>query len=150
MLGSGMVECGFSLWMVSIAGTLNQILQGLKGVKGLPFETGLLCNYSEDCRPVIDTTNMLFNTDVIFISSGMEVVDTYKELIPGIIVASRELAQYSLQLASASSIIAELRRVGISGEELEEAEEDIEYGIQMFPRVGSTAFISYFIYPTED
>jgi len=146
VFGSAMVECSFRAWMVSVAGTPAQITQGLKGMHGAPFATGLWCNFGEDCYPIIDTTGMLFNMDLIFVSSGMEVVDMYREVAPGTVVASRALAQYCLQIASLSAQITEFVRLGFDEEDVEDIRED--YALE--PRLGSSVFVVYFMLPTED
>lgn len=146
MFGSGMVYCAYRIWMVSIAGTYEQILRGLKGVKGLPYDTALLCNYGDDCLPVVDTDGMLFSTDIVFVSSAMEVVDIYREVTPGSKVASRASAQYYLQMASTSACLDEFRKLGFSEEDIEDLEEDLQW----FPKAGASVFVSYFMLPTEE
>ena len=98
MPGQGVVTIGANQWQVDLANTYWELVQGLSGLEGIPAGTGMLFDLGYDHIIQVTTEEMLFNLDIAFISSSLEVVDILQDVAPGNLVASGAAAAYFLEV----------------------------------------------------
>ena len=78
------VIVGNKEWVVSIASTLSEITTGLSGLPGMAAGTGVLFDLGVDQSYIrIDMSRMLFNLDIIFISTYAGVSGMLRNVAPG-------------------------------------------------------------------
>ena len=84
MPGQAVVTIRDKQWQCAIASTPQELVTGLSGVENIPPGTGVLFDMGWD-YPVIDinTHEMLFALDIIFISSVYGVVGVLRNVCPG-------------------------------------------------------------------
>ena len=74
MSGQATVAIGSIQWLVSVATTPAELTQGLGGLTSIPAGRGTL-RPRQRSNVSVTTQPMLFNLDIIFISSSLQVVD---------------------------------------------------------------------------
>ena len=98
MPGQATVTLREKQWQVSLATTYAELVGGLGGVPSMPAGTGMLFVLPADQPASVTTEPMLFNIDIIFISSGLEVVDVARNVTPGNIVTESTPVRYFLEV----------------------------------------------------
>lgn len=98
MPGQAIVRVNVNEWAVSLATTYAELEWGLSGVLSMPAGTGMLFVLPADRSVGVTTKPMLFNIDIIFISSALEVVDVARNVAPGNIVTEGTPVRYFLEV----------------------------------------------------
>ncbi len=80
---TAVVTIGAKTWAVDVAATSAEITQGLSGVASIPVNTGMLFDMGGDLPSIaINSSEMLFNLDIIFINSTLGVVGILTNVSP--------------------------------------------------------------------
>lgn len=83
MPGQATVVIGDKSWSCSVASLPAEMTSGLSGVEGIAAETGMLFDMGTDYEHIdINTSEMLFSLDIIFINSGGQVVEVLHDVEP--------------------------------------------------------------------
>ncbi len=98
MGGTATVTSGAKVWSVWLALTEAERNQGLGGLSSIPVNTGMLFDLGEDTPVTITTEPMLFNIDILFINSSLEIVDISDNIAPGFIVSEATPVRYVLEV----------------------------------------------------
>ncbi|MBA7558626.1 hypothetical protein ES708_00230 [subsurface metagenome] len=85
MLGQATVTIKENQWNVWVANTTAELTTGLSGEESIPAGTGMLFVLPAKQQVTVDTTNMLFPIDIIFISENL-VIDVARNIQPGYLV----------------------------------------------------------------
>ncbi len=85
MPGEAVVTINENQWNVSLATTYIELVGGLSGVPSIPAGTGMLFVLGEKREVTVDTSQMMFPIDIIFISESL-VVDVASNIQPGYLV----------------------------------------------------------------
>ena len=85
-------------WQVSLATTYSELTRGLGGLESIPSGTGMLFVFAYDMPAQVTTAPMLFNLDIIFISSALEVASVARDIPPGMIVSEATPVRYFLEV----------------------------------------------------
>ena len=108
MPGQATITVNGNTWAASVMTTSAELLAGLSGVASIPVNTGMLFDMgSEQSSIAINTTEMLFNLDILFINDAGLVVGILSDVEPGE-SASGKNARYFLEVNA-----GELADVGI-------------------------------------
>lgn len=84
MTGQATVTIGSNSWSCSVASLPGELSAGLSNVASIPAGTGMLFDMGSDQSSIsINTNEMLFNLDIVFISSGGQVVGVLSNVKPG-------------------------------------------------------------------
>lgn len=98
MPGTAIVVIGDNEWLVDVATTPQELLQGLAGVASIPAGTGMLFDLGAEQIITVTSEEMLFPVDVIFISSDLKVTEVAFNLMPGYFGTTSLPAQYFLEV----------------------------------------------------
>jgi len=82
MPGQATVAIRDKEWLVSLATTSQELLQGLAGVESIPANTGMLFDLGEEQIITVTSEEMLFPVDVIFIDSELVVTEVAFNFTP--------------------------------------------------------------------
>lgn len=85
MPGTALVTINGNQWSVNIANTSIELTAGLAGVVSIPAGTGMLFILPVSQVVTVNTNEMLFPLDIIFISGGL-VIDITRNIQPGYLV----------------------------------------------------------------
>jgi len=85
MPGQATVTINEDQWNVWVASTYTELVTGLSGWESIPAGTGMLFVLPEKRPVTVDTSQMLFPLDIIFISESL-VVDVASNIQPGYLV----------------------------------------------------------------
>jgi uncharacterized membrane protein (UPF0127 family) len=85
MSGQALVTINENQWAVSVANTVGELATGLSGQSSIPAGTGMLFVLPTSQVVTVNTTQMLFPLDIIFIANGI-VVDVARNISPGNLV----------------------------------------------------------------
>jgi len=85
MSGQAVISINESQWNVWVANTTTELTTGLSGEESIPAGTGMLFVLPAKQQVTVDTTNMLFPIDIIFISESL-VIDVASNIQPGYLV----------------------------------------------------------------
>ena len=85
MPGQATVTINEDQWNVWVASTYTELTTGLSGRESIPAGTGMLFVLPEKRPVTVDTSQMLFPLDIIFISESL-VVDVASNIQPGYLV----------------------------------------------------------------
>ncbi|GAI78728.1 unnamed protein product, partial [marine sediment metagenome] len=85
MSGQAVISINENEWAVSLATTYTELTTGLSGVESIPAGTGMLFILPARQLVTVDTTNMLFPIDIIFIKDDA-VLDIASNIQPGYLV----------------------------------------------------------------
>lgn len=98
MSDKAVVTIGTNQWLVDIANQPWELSQGLSGVSSMVPGSGMLFDTGYDHIISVTTQRMLFNLDVIFISSSLIVTEIYRDVSPGYVITSELPARYFLEV----------------------------------------------------
>jgi len=98
MPGAAFVGIRSEFWSVSVATTPEEQAQGLGGLESIPVFGGMLFDFGYDCLPTVTTEPMLFNIDIVFISSGLVVTEVFTDVAPGNIITPTVPARYFMEI----------------------------------------------------
>ncbi len=98
MPGQAIVTIGERQWLVSLASTYQELVQGLGGVMSVPAGTGMLFDLGWEQIITVTTEPMLFNLDVAFLSETLVVTGIARDVPQGYLVTSTSLARYFLEI----------------------------------------------------
>jgi uncharacterized membrane protein (UPF0127 family) len=87
-------------WQVSIAYSYFDKATGLGNLSEIPSYTGMLFWFDEDVRPQVTTDAMLFDLDIVFISSNLRVVEVYQNVRPNNRITPADLCRYFMEVNS--------------------------------------------------
>ncbi|GAI71219.1 unnamed protein product [marine sediment metagenome] len=85
MSGQAVISINENEWAVSLATTYAELTTGLSGVASLAAGTGMLFILPAKQQVTVDTSNMLFPIDIVFISESL-VIDVASNIQPGYLV----------------------------------------------------------------
>jgi uncharacterized membrane protein (UPF0127 family) len=85
MPGQAIISINENQWSVSLATTYAELTTGLSGVASIPAGTGMLFILPEKRQVTVDTSAMLFNIDIVFISDNT-VINVASDIQPGYLV----------------------------------------------------------------
>lgn len=84
MPGQAIVTIKDRQWNVAVASTLDELINGLSGVAGMPAYSGMLFDLGADYQFLqVDMSRMLFPLDIIFINSQQGVAGVLHNVAPG-------------------------------------------------------------------
>jgi uncharacterized membrane protein (UPF0127 family) len=89
---------GSKEWQASLVSTSWELSQGLGGIAELPQNTGMLFNVGSERYIQVTTEPMFFPIDVAFLSEGLVVTETYRNIGPGYLIASENPARYFFEV----------------------------------------------------
>lgn len=98
MLGQGTIIIQNSTWQVSIAADPVDLSAGLGNLPSLPVATGELFDLGVSQTIQVTTVPMLFALDIAFLDENLVVTEVYREILPGYLVTSQQLARYFLEV----------------------------------------------------
>ncbi len=98
MAGQVKVKIESREWLVSLANTYWEQVQGLGGVSEIPASTGMLFDLGSGQIVTMTTEPMLFPLDIAFISDDMVVTEIYRDIQPGYLVTSTSPARYFFEV----------------------------------------------------
>jgi len=98
MPGQAIVTIKDKQWVVDIASTSWELVQGLGGLLELATGTGMLFDLGFEQTIEVTTVPMLFPLDVAFLSDGFSVTEVYRSVDPGYLVTSQLPARYFLEV----------------------------------------------------
>ena len=85
MPGEATITINDNQWLVSVASTYAELTTGLRGRGSIPAGTGMLFVLGEKRQVTVDTSQMMFPIDIIFISEST-VIDVASNIQPGYLV----------------------------------------------------------------
>lgn len=92
------VRLGRTQWYVTVAKTLEEVSQGLNGVRAMPVGTGMLFDLGIEGPVKVTTEKMLFPIDIAFLDSDMKLIESYENAVPGLIIQPAHYARYFLEV----------------------------------------------------
>lgn len=95
---AGTVAIGDREWSVSIASTSSELEAGLGGAESLAPGTGMLFDLGSAGAVRVTTEPMLFDIDIIFINSELQVVSVAHDVAPGYLVTEETPCHYFLEV----------------------------------------------------
>ena len=98
MPGQAVVTIRDRQWLVSLATTPWELVQGLSGIPAVPAGTGVLSDVGWGQIVTVNTQPVLFPIDVAFLSDLMIVTEVYQNVPPGHLVTSGLPARYVLKV----------------------------------------------------
>jgi uncharacterized membrane protein (UPF0127 family) len=98
MAGQVRVTIADKEWLVSLANTPWELMQGLGGIPEMPQATGMLFDMGYEQTIHATTAPMLIPLDIAFFSEAMAITDIYRNIPPGYLVTSTLLARYFLEV----------------------------------------------------
>ncbi len=98
MPGQANVNIEDKQWLVAIASTPSELVQGLGGVPEMPQGTGMLFDMGFEQVITVTTKPMFFPLDIAFFSEEMVITEIYRNIQPGYIVTSTSPARYFLEV----------------------------------------------------
>ena len=78
-------------WQASLVSTSWEMSQGLGGIAELPQNTGMVFDVGSERYIQVTTEPMLFPIDIAFLSDGLVVTETYRNIGPGEMQLTRML-----------------------------------------------------------
>jgi uncharacterized membrane protein (UPF0127 family) len=100
MLGQGTITLNNNTWQVSIATDPIDLGAGLGNLATLPSETGEFFDLGQLQTIRVTTVPMLFALDIAFLDENLVVTEVYRDILPGYLVTSQQLARYFLEVNS--------------------------------------------------
>ena len=97
MPGQALVTIDENQWNVWVASTYAELTTGLSGRASIPSGTGMLFVLGTKRQVTVDTSQMLFPIDIIFISEGL-VIDVASDIQPGYLVTEETLCAAFLEV----------------------------------------------------
>lgn len=85
MPGQAIITINDNQWQVSLATTYAELTTGLSGIASLVASTGMLFVLGTKRQVTVDTSQMMFPLDIIFISESI-VIDVASDIQPGYLV----------------------------------------------------------------
>jgi len=98
MLGQGTVTIQHTTWQVSLAADPVDLSNGLGDLPGLMAGAGELFDLGQLQIIQVTTVPMLFALDIAFLDETMVVTEVYRDIAPGYLVTSTQLARYFLEV----------------------------------------------------
>lgn len=97
MPGEAVVTINENQWTVWVASTTAELTTGLSGRESITAGTGMLFVLPAKQQVTVDTSNMLFPIDIIFISESL-VIDVASNIQPGYLVTEETLCDAFLEV----------------------------------------------------
>ncbi len=110
MAGTALVTIGENQWSVNIANTLEELAAGLAGVISIPAGTGMLFVLPTSQVVTVDTTQMNFPLDIIFIAEGL-VIDVAHNIQPGYLVTEETPCDAFIEVNAGEAVGVEVGNV---------------------------------------
>lgn len=98
MPGQANVNIEDKQWLVAIASTPSELVQGLGDISEMPQGTGMLFDLGVEQVITVTTEPMLFPLDIAFFSEEMVITEIYRNIQPGYLVTSTSPARYFLEV----------------------------------------------------
>jgi uncharacterized membrane protein (UPF0127 family) len=98
MAGQALVTIKDKQWVVDIANTSWELMQGLGGISELPAGTGMLFDLRYEKTIEVTTVPMLLPLDIAFLSDDMTITEIYRNIQPGYLVTSQLPARYFIEV----------------------------------------------------
>jgi uncharacterized membrane protein (UPF0127 family) len=98
MAGQALVIIKDKQWVLDIANTSWELMQGLGGISELPAGTGMLFDLSYEKTIEVTTIPMLLPLDIAFLSDDMTITEIYRNVQPGYLITSQLLARYFIEV----------------------------------------------------
>ena len=106
MLGQALVTINENQWSVSLATTYSELTTGLSGVASLPAGTGMLFVLPARQLVTVDTSEMLFPIDIIFIKDDA-VLSIASNIQPGYLVEEATPIDMFLEVNAGEAALVE-------------------------------------------
>lgn len=107
MPGQAIVTINEEEWSVNVANTTAELIQGLSGVASLAAGTGMLFILPVAQVITVDTSQMLFPIDIIFISNG-SVIDIARNISPEYLVEEATPIDMFLEVNTGEAALVEV------------------------------------------
>jgi uncharacterized membrane protein (UPF0127 family) len=111
-------------WAAYLAIENWELSQGLSGISSMDAHTGMFFDTGYQHQIGVQTNQMLFNLDIAFISSEMEVVEIHRDVAPGEEFTATEIARYFLE---------------VNADEMEDVEVGDSVLVQLVPEMAPVA-----------
>lgn len=98
MAGQALVTIKDKQWVVDIANTSWELMQGLGGISELPAGTGMLFDLRYEKTIEVTTAPMLLPLDIAFLSDGLMITEIYRDVQPCYLVTSQLPARYFIEV----------------------------------------------------
>ena len=85
-------------WMVTIASTPWELVQGLGGIPQISPSTGMLFDLESEQIINVTTEPMLFSLDIAFLSEDMVITEVYHDISPGYLITSITPVRYFIEV----------------------------------------------------
>ncbi len=116
MSGQATITINGKQWSISVATTPAELQAGLGGLASIPAGSGMLFDLGGDQAVSVTTVPMLFNLDIVFISSSLQVVDVIRNVAPGQILTENTPVRFFMEVnAGETQGIAAGNSVSITG-----------------------------------
>ncbi len=107
MLGQGTVTIGGNQWNVEVANTTSELTTGLSGRASIPAGTGMLFVLPVRQTITVQTNQMLFPLDIIFIKDNL-VLDIAQNIEPGNLVEEATPCDMFLEINAGEAALVEV------------------------------------------
>jgi uncharacterized membrane protein (UPF0127 family) len=108
MAGQALVTIKDKQWVLDIANTSWELMQGLGGISELPAGTGMLFDLRYEKTIEVTTTPMLFPLDIAFLSDDMKITEIYRNVQPSYLVTSILPARYFIEVNAGEFVDVEV------------------------------------------
>ncbi|MDO8636409.1 MAG: DUF192 domain-containing protein, partial [Dehalococcoidia bacterium] len=98
MPGQAIITINHRQWTVSMATTLQELVQGLGGMATIPPGTGMLFDMGQEQTITVTTVPMLFPLDIVFLNNYLMVNDLALNAAPGYLVTTEVPARFFLEV----------------------------------------------------
>jgi uncharacterized membrane protein (UPF0127 family) len=85
-------------WQASLVSSSWELSRGLGGIAELPQDTGMLFDVGSTRYIQVTTEPMLFPIDIAFFGDDLIVIEVYRNIGPGHLIASQHLARYFFEV----------------------------------------------------
>lgn len=98
MPGEVRVTIGDVSWDAYLAIDPWELAQGLGGIASIAPNTGMFFDVGSDRVITVTTEAMLFNIDIVIISSALKVIEVYNNVVPGSLITASANGRYFLEV----------------------------------------------------
>ncbi|MDD4987239.1 MAG: DUF192 domain-containing protein [Dehalococcoidales bacterium] len=85
-------------WQCAVANMPQELTGGLGGVESILPGTGMLFDLGFEQTIHVTTVPMLFPLDIVFLSEDLTIIEVYRNVEPGYLVTSTQLARYFIEV----------------------------------------------------
>jgi len=107
MLGTALITINENQWSVEVANTIAELSNGLSGRASLPAGTGMLFILPTKQAVTVQTNEMLFPIDIIFINNNL-VLSVAQSIEPGLLVEEATPCDGFLEINALEAALVEI------------------------------------------